>query len=136
MVYGGLKLINGRRRGTREEFHPFPETKISGANANREIFIFPVQLTTSRIGNVTRLIHTLARCVAIHTYINTVIISHTFSLATLLWICVATPKYAREPALELVAHHMGNRVMSLSTLLLPDPINTINTINHNIVALL
>ena len=29
-------------------------------NADREIFLFPVQLTTSRIGNLTRLIHTLA----------------------------------------------------------------------------
>ena len=27
---------------------------------------FPVQLTTSRIGNLTRLIHTLAICVTIH----------------------------------------------------------------------
>ena len=35
------------------------ETKFSGANADREIFIFPVQLTTgSRINNLTRLIHT------------------------------------------------------------------------------
>ena len=33
-----------------------------GANEDREIFIFPVQLTTSRIGNLTRLIHTLAIC--------------------------------------------------------------------------
>ena len=35
---------------------------------NREIIIFPVQLTTSRIiGNITRLIHTpLAICVTIH----------------------------------------------------------------------
>ena len=31
--------------------------------------IFPVQLTTSRIRNHTRLIHTLAICVTIHTYI-------------------------------------------------------------------
>ena len=31
------------------------------------------QLTTSRIGNLTRLIHTLAICVTIHTYINTYI---------------------------------------------------------------
>ena len=30
------------------------------ANEDKEIFIFPVQLTTSRIGNLTRLIHTLA----------------------------------------------------------------------------
>ena len=29
------------------------EIKSSGANQNREIFIFPVQLTTSRIGNLT-----------------------------------------------------------------------------------
>ena len=32
--------------------------KFSGANGDREIFIFPVQLTRSRFGNVTRLIHT------------------------------------------------------------------------------
>ena len=38
-------------------------------NADRGIFIFPVQLTTSRIGNLTRLIHTLAIYVTIHTYI-------------------------------------------------------------------
>ena len=31
--------------------------------------MFPVQLTTSRTGNLTRLIHTLAMCVTIHTYI-------------------------------------------------------------------
>ena len=30
------------------------------------IFIFSVQLTTCRIGNLTRLIHTLAICVIIH----------------------------------------------------------------------
>ena len=35
-----------------------------------EIFIFPVQLITSRIGNLTRLIHTLAICVTIHAYIH------------------------------------------------------------------
>ena len=35
-------------------------------NADRGIFIFPVQLTTSRIGNLTRFIHTLAICVTIH----------------------------------------------------------------------
>ena len=31
--------------------------------------IFPVQLTTSRIGNLTRLIHTLLYVMTIHTYI-------------------------------------------------------------------
>ena len=36
-------------------------------NADKEKNVFPVQLTTSRIGNLTRLIHTLAICVTIHT---------------------------------------------------------------------
>ena len=35
----------------------------------QETFIFPVQLTTSRIDNLTRLILTLAIYVTIHTYI-------------------------------------------------------------------
>ena len=30
-----------------------------GANGNGDMFIFPVQMTTSRIGNLTRVIHTL-----------------------------------------------------------------------------
>ena len=43
--------------------NPSRETKFSGANADREIFIFPLQLTTSKIGNLTRLILTIAMCV-------------------------------------------------------------------------
>ena len=35
------------------------ETKFSGTHGDREILIFPVQLTTSRIGNLTRFVHTL-----------------------------------------------------------------------------
>ena len=42
--------------------NPSRETKFSGANADMEILIFPVQLTTSRIDNLTRLIYTLAVC--------------------------------------------------------------------------
>ena len=38
------------------------EIKFSGANGDREEFMFLVQLTTSRIGNLTRLIPTLAIC--------------------------------------------------------------------------
>ena len=38
---------------------------------DRGIFIFPGQLTTSRIGNLTRLIHTLLYVMTIHTYIHT-----------------------------------------------------------------
>ena len=49
--------------------NPSGETKFSDANAHREIYVyFPVQLTTSRIGNLIQLIHTLAICVVIHTY--------------------------------------------------------------------
>ena len=33
---------------------------VLGANEDREKNIFPVQVTTSRIGNLTQLIHTLA----------------------------------------------------------------------------
>ena len=46
--------------------------------------IFPVQLTTSRIGNLTRLIHTLLYVMAIHTYIHTYIVVFFvfFGLAT------------------------------------------------------
>ena len=40
-------------------------------NAGREMLIFLVQLTTCRIGNLTRLIHTLAMCLTIHTYTTT-----------------------------------------------------------------
>ena len=37
-----------------------------GANADREILFSPVQLTTCRIGNLTRLILALAVCVTIY----------------------------------------------------------------------
>ena len=48
--------------------HPSRETKFSGANVDRDIFFFNAQLTTCSIGNLTRLIHTFAICVTIHTY--------------------------------------------------------------------
>ena len=42
-----------------------------GATADREMFIFSVQLTTSRIGNLTRLIHTLSLSyMTKHTVVN------------------------------------------------------------------
>ena len=49
---------------------PSRETKFSGANGDRKIFTFPVELPTSRIGNLTRLILTLAICDG-HIYIYT-----------------------------------------------------------------
>ena len=55
--------------------NPSHETKFSGTNGDDgEIFIFSVPLTTSRIGNLTRLIYTLAlwyvMTMTIHTYIK------------------------------------------------------------------
>ena len=47
--------------------NPSRETNFSGTYGNREISIFPAQLTTSRIGNLTRLIHTLLYVMTIHT---------------------------------------------------------------------
>ena len=48
--------------------NPSRETKFSGANEDRkyDIFIFLVQLTTSRIGSLTRLIYTLLYVMTIH----------------------------------------------------------------------
>ena len=42
--------------------NPSRETNFSGANGDKEKIIFPVQLTMSRIGNLTRSILTLAVC--------------------------------------------------------------------------
>ena len=51
--YGDEQADAGRPKQSRE-------TKFSGVNRDREISIFPVQLTTSRIGNLTWLLFTLA----------------------------------------------------------------------------
>ena len=63
--------------------NPSRETKFSGTNADREIFIFPVQLTTCRTGNLIRLIHTLAICVTIHTYTCTTALAVSFEESSL-----------------------------------------------------
>ena len=63
--YGDEQADAGRDCRTRPR-----ETNFSSAYGDTEICIFPVQLTTSRIGNLTRLILTLARCDD-HTYIHT-----------------------------------------------------------------
>ena len=50
-----------------ERPNPSRETKFSGANEGREILFFPVQLTTGRIGNLTRLILLLLYVMTMHT---------------------------------------------------------------------
>ena len=42
--------------------NPSRETRFSGANGDREKLIYPIQLTTNRIGNLTWLILILAIC--------------------------------------------------------------------------
>ena len=61
--YGDEQADTGR-------LNPSRETKSSDTHGDRGIFISPVQLTTSRIGNLTRLIHTLLYVMTIHTYIR------------------------------------------------------------------
>ena len=58
--------------------NPSRETKFSGTHGDRGIFIFPAQLTTSRIGNLIRLIYS-AICDD-HTYIHTCILKHSDSI--------------------------------------------------------
>ena len=47
-------------------------------NADRGILFFPVQLTTCRTGNLTRLIHTLLYVMTIHTYMYIHRYIHTY----------------------------------------------------------
>ena len=64
--YGDASRLT--RDGTAE---PVSRDKILGTHGDSGIFIFPVRLTTSRIGNLTRLIHTLLYVMTIHTCIHT-----------------------------------------------------------------
>ena len=52
--------------------NPSREAKFSGVNGDRKQSFFPVQLTTSKIGNFTRLILTFAICdgLYLHIYIH------------------------------------------------------------------
>ena len=54
-----LSMENEQADAGRDGGTPSGETKFSGAYGDGGIFIIPVQLTTSRIGSLTRLIHTL-----------------------------------------------------------------------------
>ena len=57
------RLWKQKETGTKEDTKSCYLTAYSMGN-----IIFPVQLTTSRIGNLTRLIHTLLYVMTIHTY--------------------------------------------------------------------
>ena len=68
------------------------ETKFSGTYGDRGIFIFPAQLTTSKIGNLTRFIYPLLYVMTIHRYIHTarffssLVVANDIALMSLLII--------------------------------------------------
>ena len=69
-----MELIWLTRDGTAEASR---ETEFSGANGDREILIFPVQLTTSKIGKLTPVdpYSFYKLCVTIHTsYIHIILV--------------------------------------------------------------
>ena len=53
-----------------EQAEPVSRDQILRHARGQGNIIFPVQLTTCRIGNLTRLIHTLLYVMTIHTYIH------------------------------------------------------------------
>ena len=65
--YGEMSRLT--RDGTAE---PVSRDQILRHARGQGNIIFPVQLTTSRIGNLTRLIHTLLYVMTIHTYVHTI----------------------------------------------------------------
>ena len=65
-----MEMSRLTRDGTAE---PISRDQILRHARGQGNIIFPVQLTTSRIGNLTRLIHTLLYVMTIHTYIHTYI---------------------------------------------------------------
>ena len=70
-------------------------TRLARPNSHtRTTRIFPVQLTTCRINNLTRLIHTLAtgKCETLHRYMQTPILSTCPSnLGVCVCVCVFSP---------------------------------------------
>ena len=63
--YGNEQADAGRDCPTR-----FARYQILWRERGQENVFLPIQLSTSRISNLTRLIHILAMCVTIHTYIH------------------------------------------------------------------
>ena len=67
--------------------NPSRETKFAGANGDRRILNFPVQLTTGRIGNFTRFIHTLLLILCDdHSYIQLYRVSNFFGVCVLCFL--------------------------------------------------
>ena len=74
-----LSMKNEQADAGRVQPNPSCETKFSGAKGDRGISFFPVQLTTTRIGCLTRLIHTLLHVMTIYTYIHIIYYVQVFA---------------------------------------------------------
>ena len=79
--------------------------------------IFPVQLTTCRIGSLTRLIHTLLYVMTIHTYIHTVYefcaCDILFSLKMRVCVCVFFLPITQEEGHTGFLIHLPSAVIAL-----------------------
>ena len=64
----------GKNPVSKHQIQPeYGDKQADDTHGDRGIFVFSVQLTTSRISNLNRLIHTLLYVMTIHTYIHTYI---------------------------------------------------------------
>ena len=74
------------RDGTAE---PVSRDQILRRERGQGNIIFPVQLTTSRIGNLTRLIHTLNMCICVTIHENRYV-THRITVLQYLVICMVS----------------------------------------------
>ena len=81
------------------------------ADGDRENFIFPVQLTTTRIGDFTRSVHILLYVMTIHTYIHT-----RETLPSCLWSLRKIFLHHLSPVLARDFHTANQRVYTVVAL--------------------
>ena len=96
--YGDEQADAGRDCRTR-----LARPNFSGTNADRNIFIFSVQLTTCRTGNLTQLIHTLAICVT-HTYIRHLVPYNTlqYTILAVAMLMLLCPRRRHPPYIRVL----------------------------------
>ena len=112
------------RDGTAE---PVSRDQILSHARGQGNIIFPVQLTTSRIGNLTRLIHTLLYVMTIRTYI------HTYCPE---W-CAASISYNKSPKKVITRSFLAlgwlHEDKFCDTLQAMAPINNVKTVHQTLL---
>ena len=84
-----MEMSRLTRDGTAE---PVSRDQIPRHARGQGNIVFPVQLTTSRIGNLTRLIHTLLYVMTIHIYIQHTVVTEDLPISPLFTpvrVCIA-----------------------------------------------